>query len=140
MSRIVFNSKEMANDLCKLGIIPRKSLVLKPPVIAEEYFLPFILGYFDGDGSIFNTSQNSYGISIVGTKELLEWINNLLNITSKLEKRHDDDTNNYYIRCGGIDKPYSILKQLYNSTSVHLDRKYNKFLELETVVLNRNIK
>lgn len=139
MSRITINSKDMVEDCVDKGIVPRKSLVLEPPKIDEKYYLPFILGYFDGDGSIYQTSQGAFGISIEGTKELLEWINSILHIANKLEKRNNDDTNNYYIRCGGINKPYEIMKKLYDSCSIHLDRKYKKFQILQTVVLNRNI-
>ena len=46
--------------------------------------------------------------------------------------------NSYYIRCGGTNKPYQILKQLYDSCEIHLDRKYNIYKDLETVVLSRN--
>ena len=140
MSKIVFNSNDMVNDLIDKGVIPRKSLILQPPNISEEFYLPFILGYFDGDGSISQGSNNEFYINIVGTKEILEWINNILNISSKLEQRKETTKNNYYIRCGGYQKPYNIMKQLYNSVSVHLDRKYNIYKNLETVVLNGNIK
>lgn len=140
MSKIVFNSNDMVNDLIDKGVIPRKSLILQPPNISEEFYLPFILGYFDGDGSISQGSNNEFYINIVGTKEILEWINNILNISSKLEQRKETTKNNYYIRCGGCQKPYNIMKQLYNSVSVHLDRKYNIYKNLETVVLNGNIK
>ena len=69
----------MSDDLTKLGVPPRKSLILQPPKIEKKYFLPYILGYFDGDGSISKTSQyNNYNISIQGTKEILEWINSIL--------------------------------------------------------------
>lgn len=140
MSKIVFNSIEMAEDLKNLGITPKKSLTLKPPEIEKEYFLPFILGYFDGDGSLFKASQgNNYGINIEGTKEMLEWINNILEISDHLEKRQKNDTNNYYIRCGGVNKPYYIMKKLYDSCSEHLERKYNIFLNLQTVVLSGNV-
>lgn len=140
MSKIIFNSKEMSLDLSDKGVVPNKSLILKPPKIKEEYYNSFILGYFDGDGSIYKTSQhNNYGISIVGTKEMLEWINNILNISSKLEKRNEDTTNNYYIRCGGTKKPYQILSKLYKNAPVYLNRKYEKYKSLETVVLNGNI-
>ena len=81
-----------------------------------------------------------WGINIEGTKEILTWINDILNISSKLEKRNEDDKNNYYIRCGGTNKPYEIMKQLYESVEVHLDRKYEVFKNLETVVLSRNTK
>ena len=140
MSQINFNSKEMSHDLAAAGVPPRKSLILEPPKISQEFFLPFILGYFDGDGSIFETKQGLWGINIEGTKEMLLWINSILNISEKLEKRNDDDKNNYYIRCGGINKPYEIMKTLYESVNVHLDRKYEIFKNLETVVLSRNTK
>jgi hypothetical protein len=61
-------------------------------------------------------------------------------MSSHLEKRKKDDSNNYFIRCGGTNKPYLIMKQLYDSVNIHLDRKYNIFKTLETVVLNGNIK
>lgn len=140
MCKIILNSKKMSNDLIDKGIISNKSLILKPPRINEQYYLPFILGYFDGDGSISKTSQyNNYCISIQGTKEILEWINDILHISNKLEKRNSDDRNSYYIRCGGVDKPYNIMKQLYSSCEIKLNRKYEIFKTLETVVLNRNI-
>jgi len=41
---------------------------------------------------------------------MLEWINSILNISSHLEKRKQDNSNNYFIRCGGINKPYLIMK------------------------------
>lgn len=141
MCKIVLNSKKISNDLIDKGIVPNKSLILNKPNINEEYYLPFILGYFDGDGSISKTTQyNNYSISFQGTKEMLEWIKEVLNMNSKLEKRYDDSKNSYYIRVGGTNKPYQILKQLYDSCEIHLDRKYNIYKTLETVVLNRNIK
>ena len=104
-------------------------------------YKPFILGYFDGDGSISKTSQyNNYSISIEGTQEILTWICQVLNWNANLEKRDINSTNNsYYIRCGGTNKPYQILNQLYNSCDTHLDRKFDIYKTLETVVLNRNI-
>jgi len=75
-----------------LGIVPKKSLILQPPKIDKQFYLPFILGYFDGDGSIYYLNKsNIYGLSIEGTKEMLNWINNLLQISSSLEKRYNDN-------------------------------------------------
>lgn len=142
MVAIAFNSKKMAQDFISHGVPNKKSLILKPPLIEEKYYLPYILGYFDGDGSIYKSSCcNNYGLNIEGTKEVLEWINSLLKISDHLEKRFpEDDKNNYYIRCGGTRKPYEILKKLYDSVNVHLERKYKIFKELEKVVLNGNVK
>ena len=140
MCKIQIYNVEMSNDLIKYGVPPKKSLILKPPSIEKQYYLPYICGYFDGDGSIYKTSQyNNYSLSIQGTKEILEWINSILNISEKLETRYNNGKNSYYIRCGGTNKPYNILKQLYNSCETHLNRKYKLYKDLETVVLNRNI-
>ena len=137
MCKIVFNSKKLSKDLSDKGVVPNKSLILQKPKIDEQYYLSFILGYFDGDGSIYKTNQyNNYCISIQGTKELLEWINSILNISLKLEKRIDNNVNSYYIRCGGTLKPYLILKQLYEKCPICLTRKFQIYKELETVVIN----
>ena len=54
-----------------------------------------------------------------------------------LEKRMEEKET-FHIRCGGTNKPYLIMKKLYNSCSVYLDRKFEIFKQLETVVLRRN--
>lgn len=138
-SVIVFNSNQMVNDLIDKGIVPKKSLILKPPKIDEEFYLPYLLGLFDGDGTISHLANGNYSIGFIGTKENMEWIKQILNWDTKLERRRDDNKNTYYIRCGGTKKPYEIIKKLYDSCpTVHLDRKYELFKELETVVLSRN--
>lgn len=53
MSKVVINSNDMVKDCISHGIVPRKSLILEPPQIDKQFYLPFILGYFDGDGSVF---------------------------------------------------------------------------------------
>lgn len=140
MCAICFNSVKMAEDLITLGIIPNKSLVLKAPNIDEKFYLPYILGYFDGDGTIFKFNHDKeFTIGFTGSKDTISWINQVLNLNAILEQRVIG-SQTYHIRCGGTDKPYNILKDLYNSVNVHLDRKFQLFKELENVVLNRNIK
>lgn len=138
MSVIAFNSNDMAQDLINLGIVPNKSKLLQIPNIRSEYYLPYILGYFDGDGSLVKFANGEYNINITGTKATIEWINQVLQVSSHLEKRNAN-TETYHIRCGGTNKPYSIMKQLYDSCpNVHLDRKYKIYKDLEQVVLKRN--
>lgn len=53
--RLNFNSIKLCNDLTKLGAIRNKSLTLTfPTFIQKELMSSFILGYFDGDGCIWN--------------------------------------------------------------------------------------
>ena len=46
-------SRQMVADLARFGIVPRKSRTLVWPVILGDLQRPFLLGYFDGDGSMF---------------------------------------------------------------------------------------
>ena len=53
--RLNFNSKKLCQDLVKLGAMRNKSLVLNfPQFISDELMPSFILGYFDGNGCIWN--------------------------------------------------------------------------------------
>lgn len=131
MCAIAYNSKEMAQDFIDKGIIPRKSWSLEPPKIQEEFYLPYIMGYFDGDGTIYKTNKDTvFVMGFIGTKPTIMWINEYLGMNATLEQRiAGSDT--YYIRCGGTHKPYNFLKKIYDSVDIHLDRKYDLFKELE---------
>jgi hypothetical protein len=46
-------SKEMVNDLARFGIVPRKTYHFDwPQTLPDVFAIPFILGYFDGDGCL----------------------------------------------------------------------------------------
>lgn len=46
-------SLRMANDLARYGIVPRKTWNLPwPAALPEAMAMPFLLGYFDGDGTM----------------------------------------------------------------------------------------
>lgn len=74
---------ELANDLIALGCEERKSLTIKFPTlnqVPEEFISSFVLGYFEGDGSIYNRQySNTHSLythlAFCGTKEFLESMN-----------------------------------------------------------------
>ena len=45
-------NKKMYQDIINLGVIPRKSLRLRLPMIPNRFFNYFLRGYFDGDGCV----------------------------------------------------------------------------------------
>lgn len=53
MMVLQISSRQMVADLARFGIVPRKSRTLPWPVQLDELQRPFLLGYFDGDGSMF---------------------------------------------------------------------------------------
>lgn len=125
-------------DLAQYGIIPQKTYKLIPPYKLDlKYFLDFLRGYFDGDGSI---SKNSTGIVFsIGscTKEILEWF------VKTLEKEYNiprvnilEDHRNqhiYYYFSYSTNSSKRIYNLLYkNLESLKLKRKYDKYTEIVT--------
>lgn len=67
--RLAINSIKITNDLQRLGVTPRKSCTLTFPSsdqVPHEFTPSFILGYFDGDGSI-NADARKWHWRIIGT-------------------------------------------------------------------------
>jgi DNA-binding transcriptional regulator WhiA len=65
------------------NIVEKKSLLLQPPNIVDtELIKAFIIGYIDGDGSIFQKTDRNYKyvvLSICGTQEMLTWMYDFFN-------------------------------------------------------------
>jgi len=130
--RCGFKDIQIFNDLNKLGVIPRKSLVLKFPSyeqVPKKLMSHYIRGYNDGDGSIFITNNN-INISILGTKEFLE----ALVLETSLPKRNlyknrkDSKSNCWFFQYSGKNA-LLFIDYLYKDSSVFLERKYAKYLE-----------
>lgn len=73
---ITITSKQIIDDLkTNFNITNKKSLILTPPNINDEMLrYAYILGYIDGDGSLFISSRKELILSILGTKEICEWV------------------------------------------------------------------
>lgn len=78
--RVWFINKDFVSDLMSFGVLPRKTYNPVVPLVPKEFRRPFILGLFDGDGSVWingsnmilNTSITSY------SKDFLQIIGNVL--------------------------------------------------------------
>lgn len=140
-------SKEMINDLIKLGCTPRKSLTLKFPTseqVPPDLIRHFIRGYFDGDGGICfcngqgkRTPQVSIGIACSHNfaltlkdllKEKLNWDFFIIQ-NDKISS----------LRIGGRNKVFTFLKWLYENCDMFLERKKNKYIELQNFFLERDV-
>ncbi|MBX0330618.1 hypothetical protein K2Z83_23450 [Oscillochloris sp. ZM17-4] len=73
-SALSIGSQELIHDLITLGITPRKSLTLEWPRVPEPFEMPFLLGYFDGDGSLMQRpgrKAGQYQWHLLGTLSFL---------------------------------------------------------------------
>ena len=137
-SKIIISNSQMYDALLEHGVFEHKTNILQKPNIDPQYFNSFILGYFDGDGSIYINNGRSpfYSISIVGTDAILKFIHNvfvknhLTHKQLKLEKRKKNQTVSY-IRYGGNILVSNIMHFLYCNIdcSIPLQRKYNLYLK-----------
>jgi intein-encoded DNA endonuclease-like protein len=56
--RLQIGSKEMCDDLRKLGMKEQKTYTMALPSIPEKYLFDFVRGYFDGDGHVWVGQMN----------------------------------------------------------------------------------
>ena len=136
----------MYDDLIKNGIVEHKTNILKPPkTIPKGLMKYYILGYFDGDGSIFLNNYRSpfYTINITATDAICNFINNFLienriiDTPQKIEKRKKNQ-NVSYIRFGGNKIVSKILGFLYDGIDIDvpLKRKYELYIKCVNRIFN----
>jgi DNA-binding transcriptional regulator WhiA len=142
--RISFCSQYLYKLLYSLGCVENKSLILKGPLIAKKYFLPFLLGVFDGDGSIsVNRSINSWKVSIgTGSLSFSKWIEKVIKRTGirvHYETRFVRRKKFFNLVLIGLSGRI-FLKLLYGTAInfIPMKRKYEKFKIFDRVKLKCN--
>lgn len=69
--RFEFYREKMRKDLDKLGLIQRKSLILKFPDVPKEHIRHFVRGCWDGDGSVFISAGKLRASYVSGSKDFI---------------------------------------------------------------------
>jgi hypothetical protein len=126
---IQIGNELFVEHLINLGITSNKTNALEFPKIDEEYYSYFIAGLFDGDGSVGFRNQGKLRISLISTKEVLDFIGILLTdmginelSRTKVSKNKPNVWKMYLYK--GADK---FLNYIYgdNNFKYYLMRKYN---------------
>lgn len=133
-------SKQLVRDLVELNVVQKKSLILLPPPhdsVPQEMYPHLVRGYFDGDGSIwYDKSVNQYRMDMLGTyavlddfRKRLNWVENKIRFTQ----------NNITCRMGygGNHRVYDNLSVLYQDAHIFLQRKYQKYVDLEKLIMSK---
>ena len=133
--------EEHKKQLAKYSIVPAKTFQLKPPYrLDKKYWIDYIRGYFDGDGSInfieVNGKKHYTALRwqvCSATKDILQFI------VDYFEDEYDIPPVNIQVRKSQKHHLYSIqystnstkkiYKILYPENCLYLDRKKNKFEE-----------
>lgn len=136
--RYVISSKIIAEDLNKLGITSNKSLTMGNIImnIPHEYRDAFIIGYFDGDGSVtyrdglypndrgFMCKDYSLYVQIRGTEAFLGGICDHLGIDKSHIHQHDSIPSLNFANKKDVVRLFNC----YNNLPFYYKRKYDKFL------------
>lgn len=131
--------KEHKEELAKYSIIPEKTFKLKPPyALDKKYWIDYIRGYFDGDGSV-NLIHNKEQLSLrwqvcSATPEILQFIVDYLyeefhipkvNIQTQKRPNHE-----LYVIQYSTNATKSIYNILYTPNSLFLNRKKQHYQDI----------
>lgn len=138
--RIQIFGEDIYNSLVEQGVVPNKTLILKPPTLSEDLKSHFIRGYLDGDGCI-TMNKNQYAVKIVGTQEIIQYIidyiekQDIAKINHVYKRRPTDEV--VSLELAGNYQVKKFLDQLYKDSTVRLDRKHERYKVLSNLLHSR---
>lgn len=137
-NKLYFYSKKIKEAFGKYGIVPNKTyseLFHFPYNLNEIYYLDYIRGFFDGDGSVKDSNRTlTFELNSIN-KKFLEDIQRVLKVRLGVETKisttgmKNRKVPMYRLYCYG-QKAKDILDKLYNTNGLYLERKYKKYKDL----------
>lgn len=125
-SRWYASSSKLAQDLDNnFNVKPNKSMVAQPPQnLNEKQEYAFIAGLVDADGSYMYSDRKKPRMKIVGTKPVLDWVNNKLFDDRYKVRVNDKQSKAIYSLEAHGDKAL-LARSKYIDMDLHfLERKY----------------
>lgn len=138
----IYKSK-IIEDLIKHGVTPNKSHNITFPQLNKDLLIPFIRGFFDGDGCIqLNKQRNCHRFDFAcASISFIESLRKILyedyHINSYIVKETNKEV--YRLNIRGLTNAYLFGSLLYDNANIYLDRKYKKFYSInkEYNIINR---
>jgi hypothetical protein len=140
---VSLNSKQMAADLARHGIIPRKSLVYEfNDQLPEHLIRHYVRGVFDGDGSVSYRKDGSFMLGLIGSRRFIVNLHAYMAIRIGL-KPHIEycklprSLEIAQLKTGGNYVSLIWLDWMYRDAKVFLPRKEAKYQLCREVVAKR---
>lgn len=126
-----FASLRIKNDLKKLGLESNKSLTIEfKEILSTNLMHHFIRGIFDGDGCISTSDKNKWVVSIAGNENFCTSLSNYLkSYNLKCFVKKHLTLNVFYIYIYGRLNCIDFYNYIYDSSTIYLKRKFDKFQE-----------
>ncbi|MHA1967802.1 MAG: LAGLIDADG family homing endonuclease [Candidatus Hodarchaeales archaeon] len=123
---LTITRNEIVQDLIKLGLTTRKSLIMQFPDIPEQFIFYFIRGYFDGDGNTGIMKKYLIIEFTCGSKEFLEELYKILeNHPIKCSIREIRRESIYYSLKILAENRKEFYELLYKDATIFLERKFS---------------
>lgn len=134
---VEFTDKQIFTDLSQYGVVPNKTYNTKNlPLskIPQKYHIDFCRGLFDGDGCLTFSKDKldvtfhftTYFESMAADFQIL--VDSIIN---KTEHNNPYFTSCWHVQWRGRQQVLKILDYLYENSTIHLKRKYDKYIELK---------
>lgn len=135
ISELRFTSKQIKADLAKYNIVPNKTFIYTfPKNLKREYWIDFIRGYFDGDGSVSTASSEAIRWQVCSANP--DVLNTIVDFffeeyeISKVNLQWQEKVHRLYYIQYSTTATRKIFQILYTPNCLKLPRKYEKFKKL----------
>jgi len=129
--RLIVNNTNICKTLMKIGLTPRKSLVVEFPKLPKQLLRHFIRGVIDGDGNVrFVDRERSPYFEITissGSKkfldEMAEKISESIRINGKVRKCGK----NVFVLQYSCQRGLKLANWIYRNENLHMNRKFQQY-------------
>ena len=138
-SVLQIGDKKFFNFLLSIGLIPKKSLILGKLTVPNDYFVDFLRGVIDGDGTIVSwvhkwNGNVQWSIRIYSAaSKFIHWLKNeietIYKISGKIYGYSKGRKNIYYQIKFGKFASKVILEKCYYDKCLTIDHKYKKAIQ-----------
>lgn len=134
ISEFIFRSENIKKKLAEYGIVNNKTKTFNFPYnLSKEFYIDFIRGYFDGDGTFCMAGQYRRASLCGYNQQFLQDVIDILELQYNIPKvkiQKDNRGNTYYFQYSqtSAKKLYELFYK--NNPSLYLPRKYDKCLQL----------
>lgn len=133
---LIIHCKQLHDSLIKLGVVPRKTHIIKyPDFLSEEMHRHFIRGVLDGDGCIhkpYGDYDKHKNVDINGTYDfccgLAKIVNDTIGVHCSIIKTAKNRTT-YRAAISGGNNVCKFLDWIYENADIYLERKYQLYKE-----------
>lgn len=119
-------SQHLVDRIRMLGIVPhRTNFSAVKDNLPEGMIRYWLMGFFDGDGTIHRSAERGTGVGFMGSLELVEWIRAILPFADNNKHIYKHTISDvYYLKFHGNIISKTFVDYLYEGQNTYMDRKH----------------